>query len=187
MRKKYGGEQAMEENNFSLLSQEEIDSLVAYLKGNARTVESKVLNQESIDRLIMMMQTFRVTTTETKNVRAIKSVITGDKTWVLEVVVDENTDFMKLYAAEGGRREKITPASYMNGCFLSDNSQWGRTISPTIFCNIASLYGIRFTKETYDQVVRQFAKVNYGTPDYPVPAFYLADNKVLSMNLLEKM
>lgn len=177
----------MEENNFSLLSQEEIDSLVAYLKGNTRTVESKVLNQESIDKLILMMQTFRGTTTEKKNVRAIKAVLSGDKTWELQILVNENTKYMELYATEGSRQEKITPESFLNGCFLDDDSQWGFSISPTIFCNVASLYGIRFTRETYEQVVRQFAKVNYGTLDYTVPAFYLADSKVLSMNLLEKM
>lgn len=177
----------MEENNFSLLSQEEIDSLVSYLKGNTKTVESKVLNQESIDKLIMMMQTFRGTTTEKKNVRAIKTVLSGDKTWELQILVNENTNYIELYATEGSRQEKITPESFLNGCFLDDDSQWGFSISPTIFCNVASLYGIRFTKETYEQVVRQFAKVNYGTSDYAVPAFYLADSKVLSMNLLEKM
>ncbi|MBD5089581.1 MAG: hypothetical protein HDT30_12385 [Clostridiales bacterium] len=177
----------MEENNFSLLSQEEIDSLVSYLKGNTKTVESKVLNQESIDKLIMMMQTFRGITTEKKNVRAIKTVLSGDKTWELQILVNENTNYIELYATEGSRQEKITPESFLNGCFLDDDSQWGFSISPTIFCNVASLYGIRFTKETYEQVVRQFAKVNYGTSDYSVPAFYLADSKVLSMNLLEKM
>lgn len=177
----------MEENNFSLLSQEEIDSLVAYLKGNTRTLESKVLNQESIDKLILMMQTFRGTTKEAKNVRAIKDVLSEEKTWVLQISVDEKTGYMELFATEGSRQEKITPESFLNGCFLDDDSQWGLSISPTIFCNVASLYGIRFTKETYEQVVRQFAKVNYGTPDYSVPSFYLADNKVLSMNLLEKM
>lgn len=175
----------MEENNFSLLSQEEIDSLVAYLKGNSKNVESKVLNQESIDKLIMMMQTFRGTTTEAKNVRAIQSVLTGDKTWALEINVNADTEYMELYATEGSRKEKITPESFMNGCFLNDDSQWGRSISPMIFCNVASVYGISFKREVYNQVVRQFAKVNYGTPDYPVPAFYLADDKVLSMNLIE--
>lgn len=177
----------MEENNFSLLSQEEIDSLVSYLKGNTKTVESKVLNQESIDKLIMMMHTFRGTTTEKKNVRAIKAVLSEDKTWELQILVNENTNYMELYATEGSRQEKITPESFLNGCFLDDDSQWGFSISPTIFCNVASLYGIRFTKETYEQVIRQFAKVNYGTSDYEIPAFYLADSKVLSMNLLEKM
>lgn len=176
----------MEENNFSLLSQEEIDSLVKYLQGNAETIENKVLNQESIDKLILMMQSFRGTKIDSKNVKAISSVLSRDKTWELEISWNDN-GYLELYVTDGSKREKITPESFANGCFLEDDSQWGFAISPSVFCNVASLYGIRFTKETYQQVVSHFAKVNYGTPDYPVPLYYLADNKALSVNLIEKM
>lgn len=177
----------MEENNFSLLSQEEIDSLVAYLQGNSAMVESKVLNQESIDKLILMMQSVRGAATEGKDVRAISSVLSKDKTWVLEMSVNEETGFVELYVTDGNKHEKVTPEGFANGCFLGDDSQWGMSVSPAIFSNVASLYGICFTKETYRQVVERFAKVNYGASDYPVPQFYLADNKGLSMNLKEEM
>lgn len=177
----------MEDNNFSLLTQEEIDSLVNYLKENHKIVDSKVLNQESIDKLILMMQSFREATADNENVRAVSSVLSGDKTWSLEISESNNRGFVELYVTDGDRREKITPESFAAGCFLGDSSQWGLAVSPLIFCDVAVAFGIRFTKETYEQVVRQFAKVNYGSPDYPVPSFYLADSKKLSMNLIEKM
>lgn len=178
----------MEQNNFSLLSQEEIDSLVNYLrKGNHKIVESKVLNQESIDKLILMMQSFREVTADNQNVRAVSCVLSGDRTWSLEMSVNDSRGYVELYVTDGNKHEKITPESFAAGCFLGDNSQWGFAISPSMFCDVASVFGIRFTKETYEQVVRQFAKINYGSPDYPVPSFYLADNQRLSINLIEKM
>ena len=47
--------QAMMETNFSLLSQEEIDTLIAFLSEKSNFVESEVLSQDSIDKLACLV------------------------------------------------------------------------------------------------------------------------------------
>lgn len=177
----------MEENKFSLLTQSEIDSLVEYLKGKDANIDSVVLDQESIDKLIRLMQTYRGNTLEGKGVRSISEVLVGNKTWILETCIDEASGFVELYATNGEKKEIITPGCFANGCFMDDDTRWGFSIAPAVLCNVASLYGVRFTKETYEQVMKQFAKVNYGAADYPIPEYYCADNKGLSIHLIEKM
>lgn len=178
----------MAETNFSLLSQEEIDILIDFLTNNCDLVESEVLSQESIDKLILMMKNcnkeqYLKSQQEARNVRAAGTVLTGTDVWCLEF--EENADgFIELYATNGEKKEKITPQGYSCACFTSDNSQWGYTISPILFSEVAKCYGLKFSKETYQKVSRHFALKNFGDASYDVNGFFLASGKDIISNLL---
>ena len=114
----------MVETNFSLLSQEEIDILIKFLKENCDVVESEVLSQESIDRLILMMKGFSrdkhlKSQNEAADVRAVGTVLIGSNMWCLEFEENES-GFIELYATDGEKREKITPKGYTCACFTKD-------------------------------------------------------------------
>lgn len=178
----------MVETNFSLLSQEEIDILIKFLKENCDVVESEVLNQESIDKLILMMKGFSKdqhlkSQQEAGDVRAVGTVLNGANVWYLEF--EENaTGFMELYATDGEIREAITPRGYSCACFTQDNSQWGYAISPSLFLEVAKCYGLKFSKEVYQSVCERFALKNFGDTSYNVSDFFLANGKDIISNLL---
>lgn len=178
----------MAETNFSLLSQEEIDILIDFLTDNCNLVESEVLSQESIDKLILMMkgcskEQHLKSQQEASNVRAAGTVLTGTEVWCLEF--EENADgFVELYATNGEKKEKITPQGYSCSCFTSDSSQWGYAVSPILFSEVAKCYGLKFSKETYQKVSTHFALKNFGDAAYDVNDFFLASGKDIISNLL---
>ena len=55
VKEEYGGDYMLD-TNFSLLSQEEIDTLIEFLTESTSVLESEVLSQESIDKLISMLR-----------------------------------------------------------------------------------------------------------------------------------
>ena len=69
----------MLDTNFSLLSQEEIDTLIEFLTESTSVLESEVLSQESIDKLISMMRFYVKKPSGNHNilgsVRAVSSVL----------------------------------------------------------------------------------------------------------------
>lgn len=178
----------MVETNFSLLSQEEIDILIKFLKENCEVVDSEVLNQESIDKLILMMKGFNKdqylkSQQDVDDVRAAGTVLTGTNVWQLEFEENE-TGFMDLYATDGEKKEKITPKGYSCACFTKDNTQWGYAIIPSLFLEVAKCYGLKFSKEVYKNVCERFALKNFGDTSYDVSDFYLANGKDIISNLL---
>lgn len=71
----------MSDTNFSLLSQDEIDTLVEFLTEKSTDIESDVLSQESIDKLISMMRVYGKKPAGNRSVlesvRAVRSVLNG--------------------------------------------------------------------------------------------------------------
>lgn len=178
----------MVETNFSLLSQEEIDILIKFLKENYDLVESEVLSQESIDKLILMMKGFSrdkhlKSQHEASDVRAVGTVLTGTGVWRLEFE-ENNAGFVELYATNDTTKEIITPKGYSCACFTKDNSQWGYAISPNLFLEVAKCYGLKFSKEVYQSVCERFALKNFGDASYDISDFYLANGKDVISKLL---
>ena len=178
----------MGETNFSLLTQEEIDILVSYLTGNNKQVESQVLTQDSIDKLIHLMRKYRIGENKSQdgltNINAVSDVLGGEKDWYLEVLFEENA-FLQLYAKKQEKMVKITPRGYSAGCFVEDESQWGYAISPGKFCSVASVYGLSFTKATYEKVIKRYAKINFGDENYALFDVFEGDSITLSTYMIE--
>ena len=179
----------MGETNFSLLTQDEIDILVSYLTGNDKQVESQVLTQDSIDKLIHLMKKYRIGEHKGQegvtNINAVSDVLCGEKDWNLEIAFGEN-DFIQLYAKKEEKMARITPRGYSTGCFIDDESQWGYAISPGKFCSVAALYGLSFTKCTYEKVMKRYAKINFGDENYALTGAFEGDSITLSTYMLDK-
>ena len=65
-----------------------------------------------------------------------------------------------------------------------DTKEWGLSIPPTTFCQIAALLSLKFTQETYDAVCSAYARHNYNDENHKLPEIFLPDNAVLLNCLL---
>lgn len=179
----------MLDTNFSLLSQEEIDTLIEFLTESTSALESEVLSQESIDKLISMMRLYGKKPAGNHNilgsVRAVSSVMNGSGVWTLEFEENSRTGFIDIYATNGEHKEYITPKGYSCGCFVDDDSTWGYAISPVQFTDIAKVYNLKFSKAVYMGVCQRFAEKNYGDADYDIDDFFMASSRDFLTYLLE--
>lgn len=171
----------MLDTNFSLLSQEEIDTLIEFLTASSDTLECEVLSQESIDKLISMMKLYGKKPSGNHNVlgdvRVASSVMGETGGWILEFEENADTGFMDLFATNGEDKEYITPRGYSCKCFVADESAWGYAISPVQFADIAKAYNLKFSKSVFMGVCQRFAEKNYGDASYDVDDFFMAPSK----------
>lgn len=179
----------MSDTNFSLLSQEEIDTLIEFLTDKSNCIDSEVLNQESIDKLIAMMRVYGKKPAGNRSVletvRADQSVLNGAYNWTLEFEEEDSTKHMRIYATNGDVKEYITPRGYSCTCFVDDDSSWGFCISPVQFVEIAKDYNLKLSKSVYADVCERFAIKNYGSSAYDIDEFFLASGKDIVSCLLE--
>lgn len=179
----------MSDTNFSLLSQEEIDTLIEFLTEKTNSFGTEVLSQDSIDKLVAMMKGYGKliagSQRTAESVRAVSSVLNGDCTWTL--IFEENSinGFMEIFATDGERKECITPKGYSCGCFVGDDSTWGYCVSPVLFVEIAKVYGLKFSKNVYADVCQRFAEKNFGDKNYDADEFFMASGKDILSCLLE--
>ena len=179
----------MSDTNFSLLSQDEIDTLVEFLTEKSTDIESDVLSQERIDKLISMMRVYGKKPAGNRSVlesvRAVRSVLNGAQSWTLDFEEDDRTKHIRIYATNGEEKEYITPRGYSCACFVEDESSWGYCISPVQFAEIAMVYELKFSKAVYTAVCERFAAKNFGSSAYDVDEFFLATGKDILSCLLE--
>ena len=101
----------MLDTNFSLLSQEEIDTLIEFLTESTSVLESEVLSQESIDKLISMMRFYVKKPSGNHNilgsVRAVSSVLNGSGVWTLETEENSRTGFIDVFATDGEQKDHL--------------------------------------------------------------------------------
>lgn len=172
----------MEDKNFTLLSQEEIDTLVTFLT-EKQHVESAVLTQESIDKLVLLMKnhTYKNIKTQStvQNVRSASGVLLAEKEWSLDFEIDEETKYMNIFATDGTIKEYITPRGFSSTCFVEDDSVWGYAVCPAQFVEIAKSYQLKFNKQVYEQISENFAYYNFGDRSYEINEFYMASTKDL--------
>lgn len=173
----------MESNNFTLLSQDEIDALVSFLTEKDVAVDSGVLSQESIDRLVSLLSSADRNLfgkeVVSDNVEAVvdKDVIKG-----LEMLcnIKEDTVLLSIYVVCNGEKIELNPMCLEYGEVVESASVWGKAIVPAMFCRISALFELEYTKETYKRVVERFAEVMYGDKDAGIASVYLpnADNLI---------
>lgn len=176
--------------NFSLLTQNEIDTLVSFLLDKKNAVNSDVMNQQSIDKLIFLI---------THDRRQLMSMLdplscidmeylikknfrqNEQETCELRVSISEN-GYLQLtaYNLNTDQTMEITPA------IMSDNDSetWGKCLSPVTFNRLAKNLGLKYTPETYEQVCNHFAKINYDDETHAIPVLHLPTNDLLLETLL---
>lgn len=184
----------MNEVNFSLLTQEEIDVLVAFIMEQQKNVGVQVLSQESIDKLITLvknnqMNRMRLDLNQLPPVSTdlLKELeLISDTQKFCELQMEEEGNYIQLFAvkAEADKKYKITPEGFRKRSFVEDGSSWGYCIAPVIFDEIASAFKLKYTKETYEKVCKRFACKNFGDETYEIPKTFLVDDMGLLQNLI---
>ena len=129
----------VQNQDFSLLSQSEIDTLINFINDKREGVDSSVLNQESIDKLLEMLRfnNGRAKKEEILHMGEVEGTLAdlitvrhGDDVCALEYSVDEANDFVRLEAVNTVTKERmeITPKMFNEG----DGELWGPCIAPYV-------------------------------------------------------
>ena len=178
--------------SFALLNQQEIDTLVKFLTDQKNAVDNDVMSQNSIDKLIKLIQTDKdrlilnpfLTLTSAGKTAADKLKFRANPTELCELrySVNEENHFVELsiYNTVTDTTYPLTPNAFDD----NDDSEWGLSISPAHFSQIALSLSVKFTQNTYDTVCAAFSKHNYGMEGHRISDFYLPSNKTLVESLL---
>lgn len=179
-------------DSFSLLNQIEIDTLVKFLIEQKSTVDSDVMSQKSIDKLIDLIQTDKDRLA--LNIAFAYSDV-DISTWshldfrdhadeVCELIISKDADDgyvnLSIYNTVSKKTTLLSPDNFDE----QDTKEWGLSIPPTTFCQIAALLSLKFTQKTYDTVCSIYAQHNYHDENHKIPEIFLPDNDVLLNCLL---
>ncbi len=169
--------------NNNLLSQHEIDTLIDFLRKNPNTPISAVLDQDSIDRLIVLVQQNNSKGIYLNNQEnyidispvslKINGTVADCDNCIIECKFSEN-GYMQLYCCDSRNDAKyrISPNCLIKGKYTDDDAEWGYAIPPKALIAVSKLFDLRFNDDTLDFVKKNFSKLMYGSADAPIPAFY---------------
>ncbi len=169
-------------DNKALLSQEEIDALVSFLKKKEK-IGNDVLDQTSIDRLVEILN----------EAKAVEPVVDGGRFYgnsVLSVESDiavQREQCTLLYEKDGrgyahivcqnlvtGMRYEITPECLNQSCLVdSTGESWGFAVMPVLFDLAALQLQVRYTADVFSKVCADYAKVMFGDEKAVLPNVYL--------------
>lgn len=177
-------------DSFSLLNQQEIDSLIRFLTEKKNAVDSDVLSQNSIDKLITLIQTDRdritlstLLTYGNINNAVLKDFRTEDQEpCQLQFGLNQDSRFAELtiYNPATEKTMLLTPRQLDQ----NDTEEWGLSIPPSVFIHIALGLELKFTQATYDAVCDAYAANTFGSSDHKIPEIMLPDNDLLVECLL---
>lgn len=189
------------EQNKVLLSQTEIDTLLSFLLDKKHTVDSAIMDQDSIDKLIRLLQTkdqlhlrfdSLLPASKRNNGNALLILDNnenlgeqaGDCRLCFELLPDGQAE-VSCYNEKTKHRFRISPSCYEQLRYFSDESSvWGYSIAPILFDAIASLLHVTYTKDSYTRVCNRFSEINYGSPDAPISPLYLPSDASLIDHLV---
>jgi len=173
--------------SFSLLTQKEVDTLVEFLNDKRNSINSDVMNQQSIDKLITLIRNDSkhivldlfdpFASVDPSLLAALDFRIDENDACELCFSVDDTTGFVALSARNTvtGKLLDITPKLINE----NDTEEWGYSISPVFFNRIAKIFNLKYTTETHDNVCNVFAQHTYGSEDHKIAEIYLPTNSAL--------
>ena len=173
-------------NNNTLLSQGEIDTLIRFLTNHDQKIQDAVLSQDSIDKLVSLLQKNGDTNMDLFNMSSEVTPLPAEDLsgHSLTFTVDDATGFIKIVAHNDGAELIITPLSVSSLKVTNDDSEWGICIEPVIFDKIASIFKVKYTKATYDAICELFSTKRYGKPDAVIPTIYLPTADSIANNMI---
>ena len=186
----------MNESNFSLLTQQEIDTLVDFLS-NHELVSNDVLNQNSVDKLIHLVKHNDMNRVHLDDIGLKvpeeydilqELQLREDVSEICELLVsiDEQTQYLTLTAKNivTGKEKVITPAVLDRRELIETASYWGYSITPILFDKIARIFSLKYSRQTYETICNLYAEKNFGSADLKIPSFYCPTSDQLLDNLL---
>lgn len=180
------------DKNMTLLTQDEIDTLIDFLEARKMEMEGEeVLSQDSIDKLISLIQRRKVGTANfdrllnhVSNEKCLSDVGLREENQVCQLIADiSEKGFIKLSVknVETGKTVSLTPDGFSKQDFsITGSAEWGYSIMPAFFDQIAKIYNLKYTRETLDMVCRLFAEKNFGDKDAELSAAFLPDEGMIS-------
>lgn len=170
-------------DNKALLSQDEIDALVSFLKKKEK-VGNEVLDQTSIDRLVEILNEAKAN----EEAAAVSGRFYGSS--VLSVEQDiavQKEQCTLLYEKDNkncahiicenvvtGMRYEITPECLNQSCLVeSAGESWGFAIMPVLFDFAAMQLQVKYSRDVFAKVCADYAEVIYGSADVNLPNVYL--------------
>ncbi len=182
-------------DNRTLLSQEEIDALVSFLKRKEK-IGNDVLDQASIDRLVEILKEAK-----TSGDGAAKSRFYGNA--VLSVEKDiavQREQCTLLYEKDEknfvhvvcenvvtGARYEITPECLNRSCLVESTGEtWGYAIMPVLFDLAAMQLQVKYTAEVFSKVCSDYAGLLFGKPNMELPNVYLPTASRMLDNMGQK-
>lgn len=189
----------MSEESFSLLSQKEIDTLIRFLSQKDNQIARDVLSQDSIDKLIHLIESndvnkVRVNTVESVNLHAKADILlklhlkeNPSQPCELRYTIDSETQYLHLYAHNMETEEEIeiTPLTLNPNDPDNAKSGWGYCMAPIMFDTVASILRTKFTRETFDGICALFARLNFGSSTTPLASIYFPNSEQLLDKLIE--
>ena len=179
----------------TLLSQEEIDALVEFLK-NKDKIGSEILDQASIDRLVEVLTEAKSDEKTPFSGRFFGSTVLS----VEKDVAVQREQCMLLYEkdTEGyvhvvyensvtGMRYEITPECLeRSGLVESTGERWGFAIMPVLFDLAAMKLQVKYSAETFSKVCADYATLLFGTAGAVLPNAYLPTAARILVNMEKK-
>lgn len=188
----------MNEASFSLLTQNEIDTLIKFLSQKDEGVTRDVLSQNSIDKLIHLIRNndinkVRLDTLDALEIKPTYDILKelnlrDDPTEVCELSykLDEGSNYICLYARNTvtGRELPITPMTLDRTELISGETFWGYSIAPILFDKIAKIFTLKYSRQTYDEICALYSEKNFGSSTQKLPSLYYPASNQLLDNLL---
>lgn len=187
----------MSDSNLSLLNQNEIDILVRFLVDKKNSVDSSVLNQESIDKLIHLIRNneLRRLNPDSQDIspdlaaaNLLKLNLQEQPGQLCELTFKSNQDtgYLEFYAVNPvtGKEQKITPAVYEKITLAEDDSEWGYSVAPCLFDKIAARFALKYSRETYSELCKHYALKNYGSEESSIPTVFLPSLSIIKKHLI---
>lgn len=187
----------MNKNTFTLLTQQEIDTLVKFLVDKKNIFSNEVLNQDSIDKLISLIRgtsenklrldRSKIEALSGENLLISTGFCTAGQLCELKVNINSDTNFVELVACnrENGKSVLVTPEHFMMHDLEPSESSWGLCITPIFFDEVATIFGFKYTKETYDFVCDLYSERHFGKKGLEIPKLFLPDAYQMVDNIIE--
>ena len=188
----------MNESSFSLLTQKEIDTLIAFLSNTDNGVTRDVLSQTSVDKLIHLIRNNDINkipldTLDSLELKPTFDIlkelqIRNDSTEICELLftIDNKTEFICLFAKNTvtNKEHPITPATLDRTELVNGTTSWGYSITPILFDKIARIFNLKYSRQTYEDICSLFLLKNFGSTNQRVPSLYCPSSTQLLDNLL---
>lgn len=170
-------------DNKALLSQEEIDALVSFLKTKEQ-VGNEVLDQASIDRLVEILSEAKTSEMlpEGKgrfNGNAVLSVeqdIAVQREQCVLLYEKDESGFVHIVCENyvTGARYEITPECLSQSCLVeSTGERWGKAVLPVLFDLVAMQLQVKYNADVFSKVCKDYAKLMFGSEKAELPNIYL--------------
>ncbi len=187
----------MNDPNLSLLTQNEIDTLVNFLVDKKNNVNSNVLNQESIDKLIGLIRKNELnklslnleessTDLGSSNLLKLNIQDTPNQLCELSFRINDQSGYLEFYATNTvtGKEQIITPTIYDKASVIKDNTEWGYAVAPFVLDRIAVLFNLKYSRKTYDALCKLYALKNYGSEDKALSKIFIPENEQLQGHMI---